>query len=424
MSKLQILFITGGSPWPPNIGVNQRTNLLLRALKNCGSVDTVINSRYTKFSSTDWAYLREEYQVVAHIVTSDAGQKWPWRILEPFSPTWACRLAKHIGGVRIDYQPDPAASNWLARRLENCCYDIIVGRYLRPTATSAALRYKPVVLDLDDFDTEVVRTRLRSASISRLKKYSAKRELKQLESVVACLLDRCDHIWVTSAADQALLGSRPSSVLPNIPFIQEKTGCSKPCAPQLDCNIVLMVGSLLHTVNVRGIDRFIKCAWPIIRKAQPNAEFHIVGCGMTSEQRNRWKSIDGVRPIGFVEKLGDAYGQCAFAIVPLFEGGGTKIKVAESLIYGRTCVVTTHSQRGYENVLYHLDSLWIANSDAELAEGCIRLLRDPAQRIRMAERGRQIVRKHYTFDRFQKLVEQAVEKVTSAGKGVCKHITC
>ena len=48
---MKILYITDGTPWPPNIGVNQRTNLLYGALSECGKVDLIINSKYVKFTA-------------------------------------------------------------------------------------------------------------------------------------------------------------------------------------------------------------------------------------------------------------------------------------------------------------------------------------------------------------------------------------
>lgn len=425
MAELRILFITGGSPWPPNIGAYQRTNLLYRSLRACGKVDTIIVSRYFDMTSAVQKQLEDEFGLVAHMKPLCSGQKWPWRIFWPFSENFACRIAYHLGDRARDYEPDPTLYKFLDERLKSHSYDVTVGRYLQPTACCGVFGHPrlhaPVILDVDDFDIQVLQTRMQSPGLSRLQKHSLKRALQQLKRIVPRLLDRCAHIWVTSENDQDLAGHRSASVLPNIPFLPADTSMPEPCPSCPKSLTILMVGSLAYPVNIRGISLFLNHVWPIIRRAHSRAEFRIVGYGMTNKERIRWGALKGVEPVGFVKNLKAEYERCAFTIVPLFEGGGTKIKILESLLYGRTCVVTAHSQRGYESLLSHLDSLWIANDETELAEGCIRLLREPRLRDKMARQGCHLVKRHYSFDRFQNVVKETVESVVSGNKGVYRR---
>ena len=76
---------------------------------------------------------------------------------------------------------------------------------------------------------------------------------------------------------------------------------------------------------------------------------------------------------------------------PIFEGGGTKIKVLESLAHGRTIVVARHSIRGYERELVDNESLLIADDEPQLAEACIRLFREDSLRHRLAATGAWVV---------------------------------
>src|SRR5690606_21015222 len=123
-----------------------------------------------------------------------------------------------------------------------------------------------------------------------------------------------------------------------------------------DSQVILTVSAMRFRVNEEAVDRFVQKIWPRIRAAAPQARFRIVGSQMTEAHRARWGAHAGVEVIGFVERLADAYGACALTVAPIFEGGGTKIKVLESLLYGRTCVVAPHAQRGYEHVLRHGES--------------------------------------------------------------------
>jgi glycosyltransferase involved in cell wall biosynthesis len=419
---LTILFITGGTPWPVYAGVNQRTHLLLRALRRCGTVDTVINSRYATVSDEDAERLREQYGVIARLVPHDPGADGPWRLIRRVSPEWASRAARHIGGPGLEYRPQEHLRCWLAERLQENPYDLIVGRYLRTLASSGALAWQPVILDLDDYDCATQASRLQAPGLSALDRYSLRRQRRRLEKIVPRLLNRCAHIWVASGEDQKLLGSFPTSILPNIPFETDGAQPVSPCPPRPESKGILMVGSLHHTVNVDAIERFLKMVWPQVHAETPAGELRIVGCGMTEDQKRRWGAVAGVTPVGFVEDLRPEYDRCAFAVAPVFAGGGTKIKVLESLRYGRTVVAATHACRGYEDVLRHGDALWIAPEERALVAGCTRLLREPGLRACLADRGCVLVREHYSYERFAQVVSEAVERVATGGKGVSARL--
>ena len=137
----------------------------------------------------------------------------------------------------------------------------------------------------------------------------------------------------------------------------------------------------------------------------------MVGTGMDDARKARWRAIPGVTPVGFAPDLRDEYQRCAFTIVPVQRGGGTKIKAVECFTFGRTCVVTPHSHRGLEDVLKHRQSLWRGNTDEEFAEGCIYLLTHPQERDAWAENGRRLVVENFNFDRFQASVDQTLAKL-------------
>jgi glycosyltransferase involved in cell wall biosynthesis len=209
--------------------------------------------------------------------------------------------------------------------------------------------------------------------------------------------------------------------LPNIPFVAAGQRVEPPPVPR-DSNVVLLVASLGYKVNLAGLERFIASIWPQIRAAVPDAIFRIVGSGLTEEMKRRWSAVDGVVPIGYVDDLRTAYAEAAFTIVPIFEGGGTKIKVVESLLYGRTAVVASHAHRGFEDVLKPDEALVVGDDASGLAKGAIELLRNRQRRNRLAQKGHLLVQQHYSFDLFKTVVESTVERVLSRTAGVSRRI--
>ena len=96
-------------------------------------------------------------------------------------------------------------------------------------------------------------------------------------------------------------------------------------------------------------------------------------------------------------------------VVPVWTGGGTNIKVAEALTYGRTCVVSRPAHRGYANILRDAESLMVGSNTQEMAAHCIELLREPERRARLAETGAHALASVCSFEHFQQEVIRTVE---------------
>jgi len=148
----------------------------------------------------------------------------------------------------------------------------------------------------------------------------------------------------------------------------------------------------------------------------PQAMLRIVGRGLREDQAMRWSKIAGVDVIGFAPDLHACYERAAICIVPVFFGGGTKIKVLEALLNGRPVVTTEHAMRGYGAINANGPAALAALDVNGLAEGCIMLLRDEALRREMADRGRAVVARDFSDQRFQTVVDSALAPILAAPK--------
>jgi glycosyltransferase involved in cell wall biosynthesis len=324
---------------------------------------------------------------------------WPWL---------ADGLIRRARGWRVAYEPDPNLAEWLARRMADQPYDLIVCRYLRTAAMFGALDFAPVIVDVDDLDTQAWRSRLERPGVGRVERWRIRRQLPAIERVVAERLRRATLAWVAADEDRAAIDHPRVATLPNIPFARrEETAFDAP-TPAANNDAILLVAALRYDVNRRAVERFVRAVWPAIRRACPRATLRLVGAWMTTRQRAAWAAIEGVQAVGFVEDVRGAYAQCAFSVVPIFEGGGAKIKVLESLALGRACVVTRHAQRGYADVLRDRESLWVAGNEDQLVEGCVTLLKDRRLLAQLAANGQRVVREHFSFEAFREVVARGV----------------
>lgn len=266
------------------------------------------------------------------------------------------------------------------------------------------------MLDIDDLDDSIYRSRLNQPGLNYQSRKVIAWHLRQVEEIMPRLLTLCQHVWVTSETDARIVKHPSVSVLPNIPHKASFESQVNLHSSDPDCRTVLFVGSFGHRVNREGVKRFILHCWPKIRAVVKDATFRVVGSGEWSTLEADVCQVPGVEIAGYASSLEEEYQQSAFTVVPLFEGGGTKIKVVESLFYGRTVVVTLDAQRGYEQ-LRDQESLMVVRDEAELIDRCIQLLKNPELRARLAENGYAKAIDIYSFTRFQSVVRETVEKL-------------
>ena len=360
-----ILLVSPASPSDPRSGAQQRTALLHAALQTLGKVDVLL--------------------------------------LEP--TPGASRLALPKPGILAHglwhqplfglgkFQPDPDLNQALkGSGLDLGRYRLIVSRYLNPICKLHIPPGTRTVVDLDDWGYHYAPGAL--ALAARLKSaYAAWLARRQLE--------RFDAFFFVSRRDQARHPELQSVLLPNIPF-------NPPAQPfaQSDNPTLLFVGSLWYAPNRNGIDRFLARCWPAIKAVRPNARLLLAGAAPPAI-RHAWERHPDVSAPGFVDDLGEAYRNAAFTIAPIFSGGGTNIKILESLAHGRACVTTPHCADAFQTDLAAA-GLGVARNDAHFAELCIAWLSDIGQRGLQVEKAQGLLGRHYTRTLF-------IERVTQLG---------
>ena len=394
----------------------QRTYLLWHALAERGEVELMLLMPPDAITPEDLAKLRREFNLAAHFHWPEprpAGLAWRLAGCLPQRPKLRGPI-RYLLGVPAQFAPSPEASAWLAERTARDRYQAIITYRFRPALVSGvpARRQPPVLVDIDDVDSVKAWERTRAAHRPSIGlRLLARGESLQLRRLEKRFFPQFDHLWFTSPEDQARFGVPHSSVLPNVPFALPGVEPIQPFPENPASRELLFVGHLGWEANQQGLDRFLTRVYPKVRAAVPNLRFRIVGVSLTESDRRRWESVRGVEVTGFLERLDEAYARCAFTVSPVYWGAGTKIKVVESLAYGRTCVVAPHALYGYGSVLRHAEALWCGHDDDAFAEGCIRLLRDRDRRETLSTRGRDLVAKHFSWAAFRTSVHEALDRV-------------
>jgi glycosyltransferase involved in cell wall biosynthesis len=158
---------------------------------------------------------------------------------------------------------------------------------------------------------------------------------------------------------------------------------------------IVFTGSMDWLPNIDGIEWFVQEILPLIRKKIPNCELSIVGRNPDPKVLNLASRERNISVTGTVPDIRPYLWNSAISVVPLRIGGGTRLKIYESMA-ARTPVVSTTV--GAEGLEYHpgLD-IEIADQPELFAEHCIRLLEDEARRRALASEAWDLVNRRFSW---------------------------
>lgn len=137
----------------------------------------------------------------------------------------------------------------------------------------------------------------------------------------------------------------------------------------------LLVGSD-NAPNVEGASYFASRVMPLVRREVPDFELVVAG-----DIGRALPDAQGVRKLGRVGVIGEAYAQAAVALNPVRSGTGLCIKSLETLAFGLPLVTTRSGARGLEAWAGRAFAMVPDDDSAAMADAVCRLL----QRADLAE---------------------------------------
>ena len=163
--------------------------------------------------------------------------------------------------------------------------------------------------------------------------------------------------------------------------------------PPVEASLIFE-GTMAHLPNAEGIVHFCERVLPLILAEMPQVRLFVVGRDPLPEVR----ALAGprVEVTGFVEDVRPWLDQATVFVSPLIGGAGIKNKILQAWSMRKPVVATPVSSGG----LLAVDgqNLLSASGPEQLAAACLRLLREPELRERLAAAGRETVLAHYSWD--------------------------
>jgi polysaccharide biosynthesis protein PslH len=410
----RILFITRAAPYPTNFGGGQRSNLILQALRELGEVDLILIGRPSFLTDEHLQVLRDHYGMIAHGVPTRPMERGPWPMLSKLlGHVLVKRLSHNLDGSRSRLSRDPRLIARFGASFDTTQYDVVVGRYANALGNLGFPYDVPTVLDVDDLDTDVYTSKIALAK-NVLSKLVLKWHRWNIARGLTHVLSGVNHAFVANPSNCNFPGLKNASVLPNIPF-STSDEVRPYVAPGAECKTVMVIGSYDYEPNVEGVDWLVERVWRSVVSEMPDAVLKIYGSNMSAAMRERWNSVSGVEAVGFADSLEEAYQSATLTVCPVLRGAGSNIKVIESAAYGRVCLLTEASARGYQDDP-DLDGLLpVATSPAEMSANLLHFL-NASDDLETASRCLyDVVQSKYSRAQFISIVKDAVSSHTKVG---------
>jgi len=261
----------------------------------------------------------------------------------------------------------------------------------RDSSTPRATGQTPLIVNTHNVEREVWQAAAADVSGGRLRLALDRRLVGDWELRA---LDQADGVAFCAQRDLDVLAPclRPgltSAVVPNA----VDTERLRPLAPASQAREALFVGNLSYAPNAEAA-RFIAGRLAPLLAAQGFTAVIAGGDGLGAAGRGAQSSA-GVRFAGRPDDLAPLYEQAFAAVVPIFSGSGTRLKVLEALAYGRPLVASAKAVEGLAMTpeVHYLP----AEDEAAFAAQLGRLAADPALRDELAKRGRALVEAQYSW---------------------------
>jgi|APSaa5957512622_1039677.scaffolds.fasta_scaffold14980_3 glycosyltransferase involved in cell wall biosynthesis len=389
-----------------SFGGVQRTEHLYRALDSLGTCDLLT------FSNDKKVKILSSFNHISNLVLNDNVD-----FLDHVTRRNPYLLKKIRSSVIYKYLAyksffvDDELCNKVIAIIDSGRYDSIVSRCIYPLFHFNLDKTKvdcPIYLDIDDDPVELVNNQICNSAYPKNKLLELTK-LKVVKQIMTEKISEIDHVWYTKTEDRDRYPSYLDhfSILPNIPNWKNIT----PQKIDLSSNEILFVGSLWWPPNKNGLFQFIKSNWNKITTACPNVQLKIVGKGLTDEDMSSLQAYRNITYLGFVDDLSQSYKSSLYTISPIYEGAGTKIKVLESLAFGRTSILSEHAFTGIKHIFDAGKSIFVENKQNSFADLCIQLLNDKSKVRKFSEHGKKIVDKHFSFQTFEHIVHQSLREL-------------
>lgn len=165
--------------------------------------------------------------------------------------------------------------------------------------------------------------------------------------------------------------------------------------PDRGSGAVLFTGTMSFPPNAAAAEWLAREVWPAVLEAKSDAKLLIVGRNPSQSTKNLGE-LPSIEIHQNVPSMVPFFERADVCTLPMVEGGGTRLKLAEAMAAGRPVVATTNGATGVDVVPGK--EVLIADQPKEFADAIVRLLGDPQLRASMGANARALAMAKYDWN--------------------------
>jgi glycosyltransferase involved in cell wall biosynthesis len=392
---MKILFLSTWYPYPPDNGSKLRALYLLRFLAAQHDVATLA----FRPPSGDGVASASRADLSVTAVPDD-----------PFRHVNATQWVKYLSPTPLVFRASSTMQRAVAS-LATQSWDAVVAVQMPVAQYALTVSARARIIDVDTALSYQMHARY--ASLERpIARASAWVSWQKAHRYERKMLRRFQAAVVVSQAEIAPLQAMVDeddcrvALIPNgVDCTHNQHGLALPQPISLVYN-----GSLTYSANYDAMRWFLREVYPHIKAQVSKVSLTITGSTEGVDLAGLALD-DSVILTGFVEDVRLPVAEAVVAVVPIRQGGGTRLKILEAMALGTPVVATTKGAEGLDIV--DGEHFLCADDPHTFTARTVLLLHDSALRQRLANNARRLVETTYDWSqigaRFVALVESAVE---------------
>jgi polysaccharide biosynthesis protein PslH len=392
---MKILFLSRWFPYPPNNGSKIRIFNILRGLAKKHEL-TLVSFTGQEAVDVEAPALREICRDI-HIV--------PW---QPYNPKSARALLGFFSlkpRSVVDTE-SPAMRQQIEQLLQREKYDLVIATEFGMAGYVRYFQGVPALFECLELGVFYTMFHEQSSTLHRVR--NGLTWYKQAR-YTANLLKQFNACTVASEPELALLKTiapffKNAQVIPNCVSLEDYRDIQAQPQPET----LIFAGSFGYYANYEAMDWFLREVYPLVQVEVPNVQLSITG----DPAGRSLPPTRGVLQTGHVKDVRPLMASAWASLVPIKTGGGTRLKIIESMAL-RTPVIST--SKGAEGIEYcNGQDILIADTPEDFAKAVVRLLRDPQLHKTLSENAYNLVRQKYDWGIVLPRLSQMVEQSASA----------
>jgi glycosyltransferase involved in cell wall biosynthesis len=399
---MNVLFLSTWFPWPPDNGSKLRVNYLLRAL----SKRYKINLLSFAFGTTrpDRAAAKSDRNIEVQAIAAN-----------PYDRSRRSTLTRFLSPDPIVTRPLKSMMLAVQRALTAQSFAaVIASTEIMATYALRAPRATVKILEEHNSLSRWMWDRYQ-AQTSAAQRWRCRISWYKARVYETRLFRRFAVCTMVSEQDRAACRDMLPWYHGCVAVVPNGVDCAhnRPGLAPVEVDQLVFSGALAYSANYTAAAYFLQEIFPMISARQPAAKLLITGstqgvnlAGLPlSPQVQFTGCVDDIRPV---------IAGSSVCVVPIREGGGTRVKILEAMALGTPVVSTSKGAEGLD--VRHGEHLLLADDAAAFANCTLRLMQDTALRQRLSSNARRLVEACYDWDQigeyFTGLVEDAIERQT------------